>query len=108
MSFLADYGWVASIAMTLAITLLCIKLIINAVKITDEYGKMIIVSIAIIYILQTIDNFKASFSIASFAEAPIPFITFEIPYLLVNIMCMGLVLSVYRGKNINFEELEMN
>ena len=99
LSFLADYGWVASIAMTLAITLLCIKLIINSVKIKDEYGKMIIISIATIYILQTINNFKASFSIASFADVPIPFITFKIPYLFVNILCMALILSIYRGKN---------
>jgi len=92
--------------MTLTIALLSIKLIINAVKIKDEYGKMIIIGIATIYILQIINNFKVTFSLAVFVDVPIPFITFGITNLFINILVMALVLSIYRGKNINFEECE--
>ena len=92
--------------MILAVILLCVKLIINAINIKDTYGKMIIISIATIYILQTICNFWASFSRGILIDTPIPLVTFGVSNLVVNMMCMALVLSVYRSKNSNYDECE--
>ena len=107
LSFLAQYGWIPSIVMLLACILLSVKLSINATYIKDSYGKLITIAITSIYMLQTISNFRMSFSsIGILTDAPIPLVSFGTIGLIVNMMCMALVLSVYRRKNINFETEE--
>lgn len=104
LSFLSQYGWVVSIGMSLTCLLLSVKLIINAIKIRDTYGKLIIVCIASIYILQTASNFRQSLTMRGvITDAPIPLVTVGTIGLIVNMMCMALVLSVYRRKNSYFE-----
>lgn len=104
LSFLAQYGWIPSIIMLIACILLSVKLIINVKNIKDSYGKLIIIAITSIYILQIISNFRMSFSsIGILTDAPIPLVSFGTIGLIVNMMCMALVLSVYRTKNLNFE-----
>lgn len=105
LSILAQYGWIPSIVMILSVLLLCIRLISNTLKIKDTYGKMISISIATIYILQIVCNFWASFSRGILIDTPIPLVTFGVSNLIVNMMCMALVLSVYRSKNSNIGEI---
>lgn len=103
-SFLGQYGWIVSIGMTLACLLLSIKLIINVVNIKDTYGKLLVTAIASIYILQAVSNFRMSFSrVGVLTDAPIPLITFGTIGIFVNILSMALVLSVYRDKNMRYE-----
>ena len=96
-SFLGQYGWVVSIGMTLACILLSVKLIINAINIKDRYGKLIVIAIASIYILQAASNFRMTFArVGALTDAPIPLVTFGTIGIFVNMLCMSLVLSVYR------------
>ena len=61
-SLLAHYGWIISGAMIITVVLLSIKLIINAIKIKDTYGKNIIIGISIMFILQSICNILMNFN----------------------------------------------
>lgn len=104
LSLLAQYGWIVSVGMVLTVISLCIKLIINAISIKDTYGKMIIINITIIYILQSLCNIWISFGPGILSDTPIPLVTFGVTNLIVNMMCMALLLSIYRRKNGDFNE----
>ena len=99
-SILAHYGWIVSGIMLLAIVLLNVKLIINAVKIKDTYGKLIIIGIASLFILQTVFNILMNFNLGAKADFNIPLISYGNINLVINMMTLALVLSIYRKKNI--------
>ena len=99
-SILAHYGWIVSGIMLLAIVLLNVKLIINAVKIKDTYGKLIIIGIASLFILQTVFNILMNFNLGAKADFNIPLISYGNINLVINMMTLALVLSIYRRKNI--------
>lgn len=99
-SILAHYGWIVSGIMLLAIVLLNVKLIINAVKIKDTYGKLIIIGIASLFILQTVFNILMNFNLGAKADFNIPLISYGNINLVMNMMTLALVLSIYRRKDI--------
>lgn len=86
--------------MLLAVVLLNAKLIINAVKIKDTYGKLIIIGIASLFILQTVFNLLMNFNLGLKADFNIPLISYGNINLVINMMTLALVLSIYRRKNI--------
>ena len=101
---LSHYGWIASIGMISIIIALNIKLIINATKITDTYGNLIMMGISIFYTIQTIFNLAMNLGIGFIAEFQLPFISGGYVNSLTNLLCMSLILSIYRRKDINLEE----
>ena len=101
---LSHYGWIASIGIISIIVALNIKLIINATKITDTYGKLIMMGFSIFYMIQTIFNLAMNLGIGFIAEFQLPFISGGYVNSLTNLLCMSLILSIYRRKDINFEE----
>lgn len=100
-SLLAHYGWVISLGMVLAIMLLNIKLIINAIKIKDMYGKLLITAISTMFILKTVCNILMNFNLGIKANFNIPLISYGGENLIIDLICLAFVLSVYRRKNIN-------
>lgn len=101
---LSHYGWIASISMIFVIIALNIKLIINATKIIDTYGKLIMMGISIFYMIQTIFDLAMNLGIGFIAEFQLPFISGGYVNSLTNLLCMSLILSIYRRKDINLEE----
>lgn len=100
MSILAHYGWIITIGIIAAIILLNIKLIINAIKIKDIYGKLIIIGISCLFILQSALNILMNFNLGIKVDINIPLISYGEINLIINMMCLALVLSVYRKKDI--------
>ena len=86
------------------IVALNIKLLINATKITDTYGKLIMMEVSIFYMIQTIFNLAMNLGIGFIAEFQLPFISGGYVNILINLLCMSLILSIYRRKDINLEE----
>lgn len=107
LSLLGNYGWFISIAMIVAVILLNIKLIFNARKIKDIYGKLIIIGISSIFILETIGSLLMTM-LGIPGEFSIPLVSYGKVSLVINMMCLALVLSVYRRKNINIYNNESN
>lgn len=101
---LANYGWIVSISMVLVIILLNIKLIINSIKVEDSYGKLINISISILFMLETVFNLAMNLGFGEITDFTIPLVAKGKTSLIINMMCLTLALSVYRRKNINYEE----
>lgn len=106
-SLLAHYGWITSGLMILIVVLLSMKLIINAIKVKDIYGKNIIIGIATMFILQSICNILMNLNLGIQADFNIPFISYGGANLIANMVCISLVFSVYRRKNIILKNNEM-
>lgn len=104
LALLANYGWIVSLGIMAIIILLNIKLIINATKIKDTYGKLIIIGVASLYIVKVVCHLAMSLGWGIITEFTLPFISEGEVSFLVDTICIALVLSVYRRKNINFEE----
>lgn len=99
-SILAHYGWIVSVSMVIAIVAFSIKLMINAVKIKDMYGKLIIVGISSLFILQSVFNLLMNLNLGIKSNVNLPFISHGRTDLMMNMIALSLVLSVYRRKDI--------
>lgn len=99
-SILAHYGWIASIAIILAVTLLSIKLILNAIKIKDNYGKLLIIGISSMFILQSIFNILMNMNLWIDSSLNLPFVSYGGTNLIINMMSLALILSIYRKKDV--------
>ena len=99
-SILAHYGWIISIGMVLAIIALNVKLIIDAIKVKDEYGKLLIIGIGSIFILQSIFNLLMNLNLGIKADFSIPLISYGKVDLIINMISLAFVLAVYRRKDI--------
>lgn len=105
-SILAHYGWIASIGIVIAVLGLSIKLIVNAVKMKDNYGKLLIVGISSMFILQSTFNILMNLNLWIEADFNIPFVSYGGANLIINLMSLAIVLSVYKRKNLVFSKTE--
>ncbi len=99
-SILAHYGWIVAISMVIAIVMFSVKLLMNATKIKDMSGKLIVVGISGLFILQSIFNLLMNLNLGIKSNVNIPFISYGRQELILNMICLALVLSVYRRKDI--------
>ena len=99
-SVLAHYGWIVSIGIVLAIIAFSIKLILNAIKIRDSYGKLLIIGISSMFILQSIFNILMNLNLWIEAGFYLPFISYGGGSLVINMMSLTFILAIYRKKDI--------
>lgn len=94
------FGWVAAAVLITLIVAFILK-IINVAKITkNPYGKLIVSSFIAILTTEFLLNIGMNFGIAPFIGISLPFISFGGSQLLINMTIVGLILSVYRRKDI--------
>lgn len=99
-SVLAHYGWILSIGLVLAIITFSIKLILNAIKIKDSYGKLLIVGISSMFILQNIFNILMNLNLWIEAGFSLPFVSYGGGSLIINMISLTFILAIYRKKDI--------
>ena len=101
---LGKTGIIPAVILVLAIILTSIKLIINAKNIKEQYGKFLIIGLSTLYIIQSVASVLMNINLGIQADINIPFVSYGGFYFMVNILSMALMFSVYRRKDINFEE----
>lgn len=97
---LANYGWVLSIVMVMIILAFNIKLIIDSGKIKDTYGKFLMIGIACLFILRNTFCLLMNLNLGIKANFDIPFISYEKIGFIVDSICLAIVFSIYRKKDI--------
>lgn len=102
LGILTNYGWIITIALILLLTFFNFSLFISAIKVKDSYGKLILIAFACLYTIQTICNLAMNFGVISPAEFNLPFISDGKVGFLINLLCLSLILSIYRRKDINY------
>ena len=99
-SILAHYGWIVAILLIVIIILISVKLIINSIKVKDAYGKMLIIGISCLFIFQSVFNVLMNLNLWFEAGFELPFVSYGGTGLIMNMVCLALVLSIYRRKDI--------
>ncbi len=99
-SILAHYGWGVSIGIVIVVLALSIELIINSIKIKESNGKLLIIGMSSMFILQSIFNILMNLNLIIDANFNLPFVSYGRLNLIVNMMCLTLVLTIYRRKDI--------
>ena len=99
-SILAHYGWIVTGLLIATIILTSIKLIINSIKIKDTYGKMMIIGISCLFILQSVFNVLMNLNLWIESGFELPFVSYGGTGFVMNMLCLALVLSIYRRKDI--------
>ena len=99
-SILAHYGWIVAILLIVTIILISVKLIINSMKVKDAYGKMLIIGISCLFIFQSVFNVLMNLNLWFEAGFELPFVSYGGTGLIMNMICLALVLSIYRRKDI--------
>lgn len=103
---LGKTGIIPAVILVLTIILTSIKLIINAKNMKEQYGKFLIIGLSTLYIFQSLASILMNINMGIQANINIPFVSYEKFYFMVNILSMAIIFSVYRRKDINFEEVE--
>lgn len=102
---LGKTGLLVAGILVITIILTSIKLIYNARKIKEEYGKFIIIGLGTLYILQSLATILMNLNIGIQTNINLPFVTYGGVYFVVNLLNIAIILSIYRRKDINeYEE----
>lgn len=69
-------------------------------KVKESNGKLLIIGMSSIFILQSIFNILMNLNLIIDANFNLPFVSYGRLNLIVNMMCLTLVLAIYRRKDI--------
>lgn len=99
-SLIACCGNVYSIIVITTIIFLGIKIILDCRNMKDIGGQLLIVGFGSFILLQAIFNILMSFNLIPIVGLNLPFVSYGLNGLLVNMMMIALILSIYRRKDI--------
>lgn len=77
---------------------------LNAKNIKDKYGKMLIIGLGMLYIFQSVASVLMNINLGIQTGINLPFVGYGGVHFVVNMGSIGLILSIYRRKDINLCE----
>lgn len=93
------FGWVLGGAMIVLFILLIARLFYTVKDSREMYGKSLIIGLGSLFILQSIWNIAMVVGLAPAASVNLPFISYGGIGFIFQVAAIGLILSVYRRKN---------
>lgn len=96
-------GILAVSILAIAVILIAIRLIINANLIKNMYGKMAIIGLGTLYILQSVFNILMNLNLGIQTNVNLPFVCEGGVFFIINCISVAFILSVYRRKDIDLE-----
>lgn len=97
-------GIIPATILVLIILFMSVTLINNSKNIKDTYGKYLMIGLSTTYIVQSIIHVLMNLNLWIRSDINLPFVTEGNLYFIINSFTFGIILSVYRRKDINFEE----
>ncbi|KLT15882.1 FtsW/RodA/SpoVE family cell cycle protein [Neobacillus vireti] len=94
------FGWGFSLFLLAILSVIIVKMALMAVKINDEFGKLLIIGGLTIYSVQLLYNIGMIFGLLPIIGMSLPFISYGTVPILINSMVIGIALSIYRRKNL--------
>lgn len=99
-SFTYYYGWLFAIALVMILFLFGARIIVITSRIKDSYGKLLLIGAVALYTVQLATNIGMTFGIFPLISMSLPFISYGLMPTLLNAILIGIVLSVYRRKEL--------
>ncbi|HDX9580713.1 TPA: FtsW/RodA/SpoVE family cell cycle protein [Bacillus pseudomycoides] len=94
------YGYLLALILVLILSLFVARIMVISHKINDRYGKLLLVGGVTLFVVQFIYNVGMILGLLPIASISLPFISYGLMPTLFNAFLMGIVLSVYRRKNL--------
>ncbi|CAM4122521.1 cell division protein FtsW [Bacillus luti] len=94
------YGYVLALVLVLILSLFVVRLVVISYKINDSYGKLLLVGGMTLFVFQFIYNVGMIVGLLPIASISLPFISYGLTPTVFHALLMGIVLSVYRRKDI--------
>ncbi|MBA2176052.1 FtsW/RodA/SpoVE family cell cycle protein [Halobacillus locisalis] len=99
-SLIYNYGWVVSILTILVLLSLMARLVAVNTKINDTFGNMLIIGGLAFYSFPLLYQVLMSFGLLPFIGISLPFLSYGLHPMVLHAIVFGLVLSVYRRKDV--------
>lgn len=93
-------GWLFAAILLATLLLLAFRMASVISKIHDSYGKMLVTGAVALFSAQVFYNIGMSIGLLPLTSVSLPFISYGLMPTLVNAIIVGLVLSVYRRKDL--------
>lgn len=94
------FGWLAGIGIIALSIIFFIRLIKATKSVRDNYGRLLMGTISSLFIIQFLYNILMILGIAPMAGISLPFISYGTVLNTVNMVMIGIVISVYKRKEI--------
>lgn len=98
-SFINYYGWVAGIIVLLIILFFISRIVKATSQIKEEYGKLLFAGIGALFVLQFVWSIVMVFGYAPIVGLSLPFIGYGLNDHIIQFATIGLLLSIYRRRN---------
>lgn len=95
------FGWIAAAILITLIAIFILKLINVAITTKNLYGKLLVSGFTAILTAEFLLNIGMNFGISPIIGISLPFMSFGGSQLVTNMIAVGLILSVYRRKDIS-------
>ncbi|MGY0693740.1 FtsW/RodA/SpoVE family cell cycle protein [Virgibacillus sp. FSP13] len=94
------YGYLFALILVLILSLFVARIMVISHKINGHYGKLLLVGGVTLFVVQCIYNVGMILGLLPITSISLPFISYGLMPTLFNAFIMGVVLSVYRRKNL--------
>ncbi len=94
------YGYWLALILVFVLSLFVARLIVISYKVNDRYGKLLLVGGLTLFVFQFIYNVGMILGLLPLAAISLPFISYGLTPTVFHALIMGIVLSVYRRKDI--------
>lgn len=94
------YGWLVSGFLLVLLSLLFYRMIILSSQIKDRFGRQLIIGVCSLLSFQFVYNVGTVLGLLPHISMSLPFISYGITPMVLNSLLIGIVLSVYRRKNL--------
>ncbi|MQR97191.1 FtsW/RodA/SpoVE family cell cycle protein [Fictibacillus phosphorivorans] len=94
------YGWIAAIFLILILLLILARVVIATQQVRDYFGKLLIIGSLSLLLFQIVSNIGMAFGFFPLTSMSLPFISYGLVPILLNAILIGVVLSVYRRKDL--------
>ncbi|MYL63520.1 hypothetical protein GLW07_09160 [Bacillus hwajinpoensis] len=104
LSLTYHFGWVLGIILFLVLAMLMTRMIYVTFKINDSFGKMLVVGGLSLFSVQFLYSIAMTLGLLPIIGISLPFISYGLTPTIMNSIVFGIVLSVYRRKNLVFKQ----
>lgn len=97
---LGSMGWLIGCLVIGIIGCIIVRMFCASLKVTESYGRLISMSITSFFALQLVYNIAMNLGYVPQIEMTLPFVSYSGTSMIMNMMLLGLFLSIYRKKDL--------
>lgn len=94
------FGWLVAFALFTVLALFIVRIMMIARNIHEPFGKLLLMGAVALYSVQLVSNVAMTLGLLPITSISLPFISYGLMPILLNAFIMGIVLSVYRRKDL--------